>query len=161
MLHNGMVSQLAWVTPWLDRIRCVVIECDRRFRCTCPSRSFPHSRLCLCERLRHESTLILGHGYGHWSCSHVGKVVRPCRVFNLLQKLRSRTVSTLFEVRPIVESRDGVHERLISSIHDHFTYAIVLMNNLEIIDACLLLIITWSKLDAFMQKLNTEPYPCY
>jgi len=36
-----------------------------------------------------------------------------------------------------------------------FTYAIVLMYDLEIIDACLLLITTWSKLDAFLQnKLN-------
>ena len=37
-------------------------------------------------------------------------------------------------------------------IYDHFTYVIVLMNNLEIIDACLLLITTWSKLDAFCKS---------
>ena len=52
MHNNETISQLAWVTPCLDQIRCKSMECDRRFRCTCHFRPFAHSRLCLCERLR-------------------------------------------------------------------------------------------------------------
>jgi len=64
-------------------------------------------------------------------------------------------VSTLFEVRTIVKFRDEFMEDWSQVIYDHFTYVIVLMNNLEIIDACLLLITTWLKIDALLQnKLN-------
>ena len=46
-------------------------------------------------------------------------------------------------------------------IHDHFTYAIVLMYVVEIIDAMSFAYYNLIKIDAFMQKLNTVPYPCY
>ena len=41
----------------------------------------------------------------------------------------------LCEVRSNVESRDGVHGRLSSWLYDHFTYANVLVNDIEILDA--------------------------
>ena len=64
-------------------------------------------------------------------------------------------MSTLFEVRTIVKLRDEFMEDWSRVVYDHFTYAIVVMYDLEIIDACLLLITTWLKIDAFLQnKLN-------
>ena len=64
-------------------------------------------------------------------------------------------MSTLFDVRTIVKIRDEFMEDWSRVVYDHFTYAIVLMYDLEIIDACLLLITTWLKIDAILQnKLN-------
>ena len=64
-------------------------------------------------------------------------------------------MSTLFEVRTIVKFRDEFMEDWSQVVYDHFIYVIVLMYDVEIIDARLLLITTWSKIDDFLQnKLN-------
>ena len=63
-------------------------------------------------------------------------------------------MSTCFEVCPIVESRDGVHGRLISSyIYGHFTYAIVMMNGIEIIDALSFAYYNLIKVQCFYAKI--------
>ena len=74
------LSSISRTLPWADSVR-VVMNCDRRFRCTCPSRPFAHSYVWVCEWLRYESTLILGREYGRWSYSRMEKVVHPYRVF--------------------------------------------------------------------------------
>ena len=79
MLNNGTVSQLAWVTPCLDRIRCEswsVIGGSGAF--VLPDRSLIAGCVCV-EGWGHELTLILGRGYGHWYCPRVEKVVHPTR----------------------------------------------------------------------------------
>ena len=46
-------------------------------------------------------------------------------------------------------------------IHDHFTYAIVLMYVVEIIDAMSFAYYNLIKVDDFYAKLITMVYPCY
>ena len=46
-------------------------------------------------------------------------------------------------------------------IHDHFTYAILLMYALEIIDAMSFASYNLIKVDVFYAKLNTMTYHCY
>ena len=45
--------------------------------------------------------------------------------------------------------------------YDHFTYAIVLMHVIEIIDAMSFAYYNLIKVDAFYAKQNTMTYPCY
>ena len=69
--------------------------------------------------------------YGLVSC---GKSCTPCRVLNYCNS-RALVHGEHSEVRSNVESRDGVHGRLSSWIHDHFTYAIVSVLYIEILGA--------------------------
>ena len=46
-------------------------------------------------------------------------------------------------------------------IHDHFTYAIVLMYVIEIIDTMSFAYYNFIKVDAFYAKLITMTYSCY
>jgi len=69
-------------------------------------------------------------------------------------------MSTLSEVRSNV---DFVKEFMGIEFmnYDHFTYAIVLMYVIEIIDVMSFAYYNLIKVRCFIQKLNTMTYPCY
>ena len=69
-------------------------------------------------------------------------------------------MSTLSEVRSNV---DFVKEFMGIEFmnYDHFTYAIVLMYVIEIIDVMSFAYYNLIKVRYFIQKLNTMTYPCY
>ena len=160
MLNNGTVSQLAWVTPCLDRIRC-----ELRWSVIGGSGALvlpDHSLIvgCVC---------VKGWGMNQHLSLAVGMVVGLVLVWErlytpagLLIYCNSRALGHEHALWGSLQCRVSRSSWKIElMIHDHFTYAISLMYALEIIDAMSFASYNLIMVDAFYAKLNTMTYPCY
>ena len=161
ILYNGTVSQLAWVTPCLNQIRCELWW----------SVIGGSGALVLLNRsLIAGCVCVKGWGMNQHLSLAMGMVVGLVLVWErlytnawLLIYCNSRALGHEHALWDSLQCRvrEGVHGKLSLWIIITLIMQLYWCMLQRLYMLCLLLIIIWSKLYAFYAKLNTMTYPCY